>query len=286
LNAKLRDVYAKIDDYVQPCVFVIGVPRSGTTVTAQLIANAFDVGWIDHVAARFWEGPGIGVRLSMAAGQSFTHASYTSHYGRTLPGDPHEFGYFWEQLANITPTELCARLADIQDAMDQTLLMKALGAMPWLGEVVVSVPALWIHVHRDDEDVIKSLLGAREAYYGDKQCWWGGYPGVNGARTLMDPYDQVRQQVVDTKAHIVSSLGSAPCVDIEYADVVRNPRAVVRKICAAVAAYNDHDACPRLQVALWPRGMTDHSGAEYLDAAERDKLIAAHVVDHVPETLP
>ena len=40
-------------DIVQPFVFVVGAPRSGTTLLTQVIAHCFDAGYICNLTARF-----------------------------------------------------------------------------------------------------------------------------------------------------------------------------------------------------------------------------------------
>jgi hypothetical protein len=45
-------------------VFVLGVPRSGTTLTSQLLAYCLDAGYVNNAAARFWLAPVHGIRLA------------------------------------------------------------------------------------------------------------------------------------------------------------------------------------------------------------------------------
>jgi len=48
----------------RPVVFVVGLPRSGTTLLSQLLAYCLDAGYVTNVAARFWLAPVHGIRLS------------------------------------------------------------------------------------------------------------------------------------------------------------------------------------------------------------------------------
>ena len=43
---------------------VVGVPRSGTTLLAQLVASHLNIGCINNLIAAFWRAPVYGVRLS------------------------------------------------------------------------------------------------------------------------------------------------------------------------------------------------------------------------------
>src|SRR5688572_30011389 len=47
-----------------PVVYIVGAPRSGTTLVSQLLAKYLDVGYINNLIARFWMRPLAGIRLS------------------------------------------------------------------------------------------------------------------------------------------------------------------------------------------------------------------------------
>ena len=88
-------------------IFIIGLPRSGSTLLSQLITQIYDIGYINNLVARFWSNPIIGIKLS----QEFDLANYksllNSSYGVTsLINEPHEFGYYWNQwfYSNQTQT--------------------------------------------------------------------------------------------------------------------------------------------------------------------------------------
>ena len=86
--AILNDSVLGVDDQLFPDpepsrnVFVVGAPRSGTTVLIQALAAAFDVGYISNLAASFWQAPALGVLFSrrLVPERIF---SGNSRYGRT-----------------------------------------------------------------------------------------------------------------------------------------------------------------------------------------------------------
>src|SRR5680860_357251 len=87
-------------------VFVVGVPRSGTTLATQLLASFAEVGYINNLIARFWSAPATGALLSKSLG---IEPSFSGHsdYGRTHRVDePHEFGRFWrDRLGHVEVTQ-------------------------------------------------------------------------------------------------------------------------------------------------------------------------------------
>src|SRR6056297_2325285 len=78
-----------------PFLFVIGAPRSGTTLLTQLIANSFDVSYINNLAARFFLAPLYGIKFSKTVLGEAKQSDFQSNYARTGNlSDIHEFGYF------------------------------------------------------------------------------------------------------------------------------------------------------------------------------------------------
>src|SRR5438105_462788 len=49
-----------------PIIYLVGLPRSGTTLLSQLVSRQLEVGYINNLVARFWLRPSVGVRLSNA----------------------------------------------------------------------------------------------------------------------------------------------------------------------------------------------------------------------------
>jgi hypothetical protein len=60
-NHKLKELEK---EYIQrfiipegPVFFIVGAPRSGTTLLLQTIINHYNLGYINNFIARFWEAP-------------------------------------------------------------------------------------------------------------------------------------------------------------------------------------------------------------------------------------
>jgi hypothetical protein len=80
----------------KPFIFVFGLPRSGTTLVTQLIAQCARTGFINNFVARFWKAPVTGIRFAKTLGVAAKGSDFQSNFGATesLLGI-HEFGYFW-----------------------------------------------------------------------------------------------------------------------------------------------------------------------------------------------
>src|SRR5690606_22671196 len=66
-------------------VFVIGPPRSGTTLLYQLLVNRFDFIYLDNLSSKFYSAPTVGMWLSktVAGLAPRTSTGYESAYGKT-----------------------------------------------------------------------------------------------------------------------------------------------------------------------------------------------------------
>ncbi len=90
-------------DAVGP-VFVIGPPRSGTTILYQLLIHSFDFAYINNLVGHLYRCPNLGLRLSYLLGLNAESITFESTHGVTtgLAG-PNEFGLFWYRWFPKTP---------------------------------------------------------------------------------------------------------------------------------------------------------------------------------------
>ena len=196
-----------------PFVFVVGLPRSGTTLVSQVLAYCLDAGYVNNVAARFWLAPVHGLRLGRLIAGETEPVSFESDYARTRsPRDIHEFGYFWrhwlrketfedvvnarEREAEIDWAGLRRTLANMQAELGKPFVAKnMLGAyhLPKLREVLG--PVLYVYIERDPLDVAVSILDARRKYYSDPNSWWSYVPVEYPSLKDRDVWEQIAGQV-------------------------------------------------------------------------------------------
>ncbi|MFK7959772.1 MAG: hypothetical protein AB8G96_04535 [Phycisphaerales bacterium] len=132
-----------VDPATQPIVWIVGTPRSGTTLLAELLTASTDIGFVDNLAARFPEHPETGMLLSASlrpatgaaggvgrgvvtgagtgvvtgagtgaeaepgavTGTAAPRAAFPPFdIGRTQgPHGTHEFGFFWSRWLGLRP---------------------------------------------------------------------------------------------------------------------------------------------------------------------------------------
>jgi hypothetical protein len=162
-------------------VYVVGVPRSGTTLVHQLLAGCLDIGYVDNIAARFWARPSIGLALSSSViPMHERRIELASAHGLAAgAAGPHEFGYFWRRWLQLddAPThhlddEALARVdvEGLRTALREELLGTC-GRSVVLKNLVCGFHAryltalhprsLFVQVERDEETTARSILAVR-----------------------------------------------------------------------------------------------------------------------------
>jgi hypothetical protein len=234
-----------------PFVFVVGLPRSATTLLSQVLAYCLDAAYVDNVAARFWLAPVHGIRLSRLLAGGAAGVTFESDYARTRsPHDIHEFGYFWrhwlkketfddvvharEREDEIDWAGLRRTLANVQHEFGKPFVAKnMLGAyhLPRLRQVLG--PVLYVYIERDRLDVCVSILDARRKYYDDPRTWWSYVPVEYPLLKDRDEWEQVAGQVhylARFYERAFGEVGEDCLVRVTYERLCRDPAAVLAAV--------------------------------------------------------
>ena len=237
-------------------VFVMGLPRSGTTLLSQILYNNTDLFCTNNFMARFWETPLVGAKLSSLSITKKRLRSFDSFYGRTADIDqPHEFSKFWhkclkvEDFRGYEPEKVSSRI-------DWRMLQsKILGINAILNGGLVFKPmefagfhlnsllqtfnrAVFVYLERDALEVTSSNLRARKEA-GEEQ-WWGSYPPSQVYESLRGEnlLDQVAHQVCYFKAMYEGKFsecsGHSQLLRLNYRELCDSPNEALAKIKDAV----------------------------------------------------
>ena len=207
-SSLMQDVKEEI-----PNIFLLGLPRSGTTLLAQILFNNLDIACTNSFVARFFESPLTGCMLSKIILGDRKSNVYKSSYGKPVDMHaPHEFSWFWQNLLNykdITvykPEEarksidwllVKSKLLDMNRVFEAPLIHKPLELMAFHMEQFNDLfdKALFIYIERDSIDITYSLTKARLSYYNDLDEWWGSYPTEYNEISRAPWWEQVPAQV-------------------------------------------------------------------------------------------
>lgn len=193
INNRLADLDDRIlvsPSSADPIIFIVGPPRSGTTLATQVLAYGLRAGYITNIAARFWNAPMLGIRVSEQilgndpAGD-IGKAFFESKLGQTpYGGGIHEFGYFWKRL--IWDEQGVETLNRIQAVFGRPLVMKGIYPSRYVSRVRESMGdrVTFIAVQRPFEDLLTSALKVY-ASSGESDFWFKGWELPAGREVVL-----------------------------------------------------------------------------------------------------
>lgn len=243
-----------------PILYIIGAPRSGTTLLSQLTSRFLPLGYINNLMARFWSRPSVGIRLSRAVlgpksreGIVFhsTHGVSEGVYG------PHEFGYFWRHWLPVdaSPTHhlsgAALKKAD-RDGLRQALegeILASFGTGVAFKNVIcgfhasyltaVHPASLFVHITRDPFETAASILESRKERYGSYDVWWSLKPSTYPFDVAPgDAAAEVVRQVLDCRAEMQQELAQPGVqgLTVTYEDLCADAGSVLKAICRRLEA--------------------------------------------------
>lgn len=242
-----------------PLIYIVGTPRSGTTLLSQLISRYLPVGYINNLIARFWSRPSVGIKLSRAilGEDSRQDISFSSTHGTTQGiSNPHEFGYFWRYWLKLDQAPTHHLSAQALEAVDWSGLKKALQQ-----EILASFnnpvvfkniicgfhaafltglhPAsLFINIKRDLLTTAASILKVRQERFGSYQVWWSLKPSTYPFDVLGgDAAAEVAMQVIACRQEIDEELSQpgVKSISLTYDELCARPGQVIDRICLKLA---------------------------------------------------
>lgn len=201
-------------------VFMLGPPRSGSTLITQVLTNALDIGYLSNKHCRFFGAPALAERWFRPLGTD-QPSDYASDLGGTVgTSAPSECGDFWYRFFRTRPSYVTARdaperkmaqmrrsIASLICAMGKPLLIKNLFCALRLQPIISALPeALFIVVQRDEVDNGQSLLRGRMSATGAYDRWWSAEPPNIAELRPLPPHAQVVEQIRSIRRLIDSDL--------------------------------------------------------------------------------
>ena len=255
-----------------PVVFVVGGPRSGTTLFMQWLAATGAFGYPSNLVARFYRTPYIGALIhEMILNPKYAYRSdfidvrpfgassdFSSDLGKTVGlSAPNVFWYFWRRFFSFGECphlDAAARkradsagfvrdLAALEAAFGRPFALKGLIAN-WDIDYIDSLldRALFIHVRRSAPAQMASILNARKSFRGDRKLWWGFRPPEQEILTRMtSPEAEVALQIHSTRRAIVSAFETMHAdrwLRVDYEDFCESPQSVYEQLRVRLAAQD------------------------------------------------
>jgi len=224
-----------------PPVFILGAPRSGTTLLYQLLMSAFTFSYIPNISNTFYMCPITAVRFGRRWCKNY-QSSFTSTFGHEHGCmAPSEAGNIWNRWFpyekregyNYTPKDFLSN-ASRQDIYRFVAHVENMFRAPFLTKNVkmsVRIPALheifpdalYIHIQRDPVQAATSLLRIRRKL---NKSWWSVLPKDYQKIINKPDAEQVCYQVYYTENDIAEDLtliDSSRIFKLQYEQLCQTP---------------------------------------------------------------
>lgn len=250
LNESLENLESELfydgtlDNYSN--VFILGLPRSGTTLISQILFNNLDVETINNLTARFWKTPLCGIQLSKTVLGKSENADYSSNYGRTQAiNSPHEFSYFWKEKLKIEDriqqenknevtksvdwNHLAQYLRNFNAMYKKPMVFKTLEYTAYYMEEFLKYfpKSVYVFIDRDKLDLAKSIYLAWLNSDTDHTGWWSSIPlNYNIKDDSKSVVDKVVDQIYYLNEMYTRVLAQIPkefLFRINYQDLCKDP---------------------------------------------------------------
>ncbi len=241
LEADLFNEYSIDEKYLN--FYILGLPRTGTTLLGQIMFNSMNVGCTNSLISKFWDAPLTGTYLSRIVINNTKFENYDSFYGQPMDVfNPHEFSWFWNRylsqkdLQNYIP-KLSSILIAMSNILGRGLVHKPL---EYMFDVIdnfdlFSKKSIFIYIDRNELEVALSLAMSRLIKKGNLNEWWGSYPPkyrfdliknknykiqiAGQIKFLKEKYDDILLKIPEERLVLIS-----------YNELVNNPNGVIMKI--------------------------------------------------------
>jgi len=225
----------------QQPIFIIGAPRTGSTVLYQSLTNQADVLYVDNLVCFFFRNLFFGFWLSDKLYKQKAHNCFQSEHGNTKSCGwraPSECGSFWyrwlptnrhfvdhNEMSPDGIEQIRFEISASSNYFNKSLVFKNLNAGQRLRLLVKAFPdARFIFVRRDPLFTAQSILKAkRKSQIPDDQFWSIMPPNVEGLKKLDWP-EQIVKQIFYLEKQIAEDLQLFPkenIFEVNYTDLTQ-----------------------------------------------------------------
>ena len=230
-----------------PSLFILGLPRSGTTLIYQYLVHRLQVAYFTNNVGRYFMSPCLATWWRRRFSGEY-RSRFESAYGDVPdPLGPHEAGKFWGRFFGfedyISPKHVSASdarilsrtLACVQSLFGGTVFVnknvKHLLRLPALYSIYPN--AFFLQVQREHKDVALSLLRARYATLDNPSEWLSAKPPNHSILANQPVAKQIANQVKALDQKIEEDLSHLPpdrVLSINYRAFCNQPDRLTRMI--------------------------------------------------------
>ena len=228
-----------------PPVFIIGPPRSGTTVLYQLLCKHTNFSYINNFIGDWYRIPILAAKAHITLFQDGDELELNSNFGKSKNHyGPNEFGEFWYKYFskthffkyqnNKTTDKLKMEIAAITKIYEKPLILKnVVNSMRIEPLSDIFNNSTFIVIKRDKLDNAQSILNARISLHNNKNHQWSVTTPSMRDNPGLPFYKDIINQLDDIQLNIESALkrlGNDKFIFIEYENLCDNTPKVLKSI--------------------------------------------------------
>lgn len=266
-------------------IFIVGSPRSGSTILYQILTNYFDLLYIDNLTSIFYRNLYFGFWLDEKIFHHRPHNCFSSRYGNTahcgLKG-PSECGMFWYQWLprkkhfidkNEISLEDRRQISNIIFALIRTynkpLLFKNLNMGQRMRLIAEFAPkAKFIFIKRNSLYMAQSIFMTRKKLGIADKDWWSVKPKNYQELNRLPLHEKIVKQIYYVEKQINEDSCLFPKNNImilSYEELCKNPK----KITSNFSNFIDKNLS-RKKIFAHPK--IQHKERIYLEQEDMQKL--------------
>ena len=248
-NTKLEVNHINDSDFLNKPIFILSLPRVGSTFLQQILLSFSDIGYISNLLASFWNNPEIGAALHKKFYDKSYVSNFRSSYGNTFGAyEPHEWGFFWRKWLDISDDNiyfnpkskinwinLRKKILIIEKILNKPLFFNTPYANNYFKEINSNLTnSKVIFLFRNPYSICSSILNARMSRYGTLNSFFGAKPkDYSLIKNLSNPIEQVVAQVFfiyNDLLDLKSNLSIDSNITIKYESIIDDFNITIKKI--------------------------------------------------------
>ncbi len=243
-------LYSRKKASIHAPVFIIGVPRSGSTILYQAITATMDIGYINNLICSLYNSLPLGFKLSKYIYSNSTHTCFNSSFGHTTDygyNAPSECGSFWYRWLprdkhfidwndfdrNIVH-KIRQEVYSASNIIKRPIVFKNLNAGQRLRLISRTFPnARIIHIKREAAYNIQSILKARRNNNIPEHSWWSikppyytSYLNLSEIKMCTAQYKGILKQIDEDRKLFPENQWK----DIEYENFIDDPQMTIESL--------------------------------------------------------
>lgn len=253
-----------------PTIFIIGSPRTGSTLFTQWLASQQTMAYPTNFISRFYSNPLIGAQIQeMIFNDKYNYANefkdvrpnydFKSNYGKTEGIlAPHEFWFFWKRFFdfkinvsgieefknNFKYNQFNYEINRVKEFYQKPFFMKAKIINYYLEPFIQKTQnSFFIFLRRDKLETAQSILIARKNWTGDKENWFSWKPRNYDYLKKLTPIEQCIAQHYQVEKEIIQALSKnkTDYLEIWYEDFCNSPKLIYDKIHEKIRLHLKED---------------------------------------------